>query len=286
MICPTDHRRARGPGFSINRRTVTRHLTRLGLTSRRFIDPDGDNNRMPGKIKARWPGPMVHLDVKKVGQIPDGRGWRETRRHLPAFGHRRLLLHRAARRREGNDRRCVPHASQGVVRGPRHQPHPPHSCRQRCVYRSADFARIVGNRTRHQRTRLTPHDTMERWSATSGSWQRGAPSRSRVHQRRRTLDCGRGLEHPLQLPPSAQWRRRSATSIMFAGGSHQCPGLLLLVIDRGAVREVVDTEADAEYIARPRSSRPSGAGQRVVQPPFAKVVWPAQPVATASQRTC
>lgn len=63
-------------GHDINRRTVTRHLTRLGLGRRRFLDPAGDNNRKPGKIIARWPGHMVHLDVKKVGRIPDGGGWR------------------------------------------------------------------------------------------------------------------------------------------------------------------------------------------------------------------
>lgn len=63
-------------GFVIDRRTVSRHLTRLGLGKRRFIDPGGENNRKPGKITARWPGHMVHLDVKKVGRIPDGGGWR------------------------------------------------------------------------------------------------------------------------------------------------------------------------------------------------------------------
>ena len=61
--------------FRINRRTVTRHLTRLGLGQRRFIDPSGHSNRKPGKIIARWPGHMAHLDVKKVGRIPDGGGW-------------------------------------------------------------------------------------------------------------------------------------------------------------------------------------------------------------------
>ena len=62
--------------FRINRRTVTRHLTRLGLRQRRFIDPSGHSNRKPGKIIARWPGYMAHLEVKKVGRIPDGGGWR------------------------------------------------------------------------------------------------------------------------------------------------------------------------------------------------------------------
>ncbi|MGW7492881.1 integrase core domain-containing protein [Streptomyces luteogriseus] len=63
-------------GYTVNRRTVTRHLTRLGLGRRRFLDPCGASNRTPGKITARWPGRMVHLDVKEVGRIPHGGGWR------------------------------------------------------------------------------------------------------------------------------------------------------------------------------------------------------------------
>ncbi|MBO0882483.1 MAG: IS481 family transposase [Mycobacterium sp.] len=63
-------------GITISRRTVTRHLAALGLNHRRFIDPNGDINREPRKIIARRPGHMVHVDVKKVGRIPDGGGWR------------------------------------------------------------------------------------------------------------------------------------------------------------------------------------------------------------------
>jgi len=107
-------------GVIIHRRTVTRHLTRLGLGRRRFLDPSGDSNREPGRIIARWPGHMVHLDVKKVGRIPDGGGWRfhgrGSAQHravdrskaagakagcLSALHHRRLLpagLHRTASR--------------------------------------------------------------------------------------------------------------------------------------------------------------------------------------------
>jgi len=48
-------------GFQINRRTVSRHLSRLGLGHRRFLDPTGENNRKPGKITARWPGHMATL---------------------------------------------------------------------------------------------------------------------------------------------------------------------------------------------------------------------------------
>jgi transposase InsO family protein len=63
-------------GVSISRRTVSRHLVTLGLNRRRFIDPCGESNRTPQRIVARRPGHMVHVDVKKVGRIPDGGGWR------------------------------------------------------------------------------------------------------------------------------------------------------------------------------------------------------------------
>jgi transposase len=63
-------------GEPISRRTVSRHLVALGLNRRRFIDPAGDLNREPRRILARRPGHMVHVDVKKVGRIPDGGGWR------------------------------------------------------------------------------------------------------------------------------------------------------------------------------------------------------------------
>ncbi|MET8567548.1 IS481 family transposase [Streptomyces sp. NPDC004783] len=63
-------------GWSISRRTVSRHLLTLGLNRRRFLDPNGESNREPRRITARRPGHMVHIDVKKVGRIPDGGGWR------------------------------------------------------------------------------------------------------------------------------------------------------------------------------------------------------------------
>jgi transposase InsO family protein len=65
-----------GEGTRISVRTVSRHLVHLGLNRRKFLDPSGETNRVPRKIHARWPGHMVHLDVKKVGRIPDGGGWR------------------------------------------------------------------------------------------------------------------------------------------------------------------------------------------------------------------
>ncbi|MEH0111438.1 IS481 family transposase, partial [Tersicoccus sp. MR15.9] len=57
-------------------RTVSRWLARLGIARRRDLDPTGQSNRAPGKITARFPGHMVHLDVKKIGKLREGGGWR------------------------------------------------------------------------------------------------------------------------------------------------------------------------------------------------------------------
>ena len=57
-------------------RTIGRWLERLGISRRRDLDPTGENNREARRIIARFPGHMLHLDVKKVGKIPDGGGGR------------------------------------------------------------------------------------------------------------------------------------------------------------------------------------------------------------------
>ncbi|MGC0367067.1 hypothetical protein ABH922_005119 [Rhodococcus sp. 27YEA15] len=63
-------------GTVVARRTVTKILRNLGLHRRRFIDPNGETNRDPQVIVAMRPGQMVHVDIKKVGKIPDGGGCR------------------------------------------------------------------------------------------------------------------------------------------------------------------------------------------------------------------
>lgn len=163
-------------GIRINRRTVTRHLGRLGLNHRRFLDPNGDSNRQPGKITARWPGHMIHLDVKKVGRIPDGGGWRVHGRdsqqkrtvdrvktagvragytflHSAIDGFSRLAYTEPLSDEKGQTaaaflaRAKVWFASHGIS----------HIHRivtdNGACYRSGDFARAVGQATRHQKTR-------------------------------------------------------------------------------------------------------------------------------------
>jgi transposase InsO family protein len=167
-------------GVIIHRRTVTRHLHRLGLGRLRFLDPTGDSNRTPGRILARWPGHMVHLDVKKVGRIPEGGGWRIHGRdsnqqraadraktagakagyvylHSIVDGFSRLAYTEPLADEKGKTaaaflaRAKVWFAAHGI------------SHLHRIVtdngacYRSNDFTRIVGTRSRHQKTKpFTP----------------------------------------------------------------------------------------------------------------------------------
>lgn len=63
-------------GVQVSVTTVGRWLARLGINHRRDLDPSGASNRTRNTIVARYPGHMIHLDVKKVGRIPDGGGWR------------------------------------------------------------------------------------------------------------------------------------------------------------------------------------------------------------------
>lgn len=158
----------------IDPRTVGRHLTRLGLGKRKFIDPTGDNNRKPGKITARWPGHMAHLDVKKVGRIAGG-GWRIHGRdsdqartvdwaksagakrghvylHSTVDGCARLAYteplpdEKGATAAEFMARAKVWFAAHGIN-------HIHRIVTDGACYRSGDLARIVGEQTRHQKTK-------------------------------------------------------------------------------------------------------------------------------------
>ncbi|WP_345559520.1 IS481 family transposase [Streptomonospora halophila] len=163
-------------GTMLDQRTVTRHLARLGLARRRFIDPAGASNHAPGRITAYWPGHMVHLDVKKVGRIPDGGGWRvhgrdsaQTRAadraksagaaggylylHSAVDGFSRLAYTEALGDEKGATaaaflaRAKVFFAAHGIT-----HLHRVVTDNGAC-YRSQVFSRIVGRRTKHRRTR-------------------------------------------------------------------------------------------------------------------------------------
>jgi transposase InsO family protein len=76
----------RGPVFiaeatGVPERTVTRILRRAGLARLAECDPlTGDVIRASRSTFLRYerdrPGSLIHVDVKKLGKIPDGGGWR------------------------------------------------------------------------------------------------------------------------------------------------------------------------------------------------------------------
>ena len=49
---------------------------RHGISRLRDLDmPTGESKREPRRYEHPAPGEMLHVDVKKVGRIPDGGGW-------------------------------------------------------------------------------------------------------------------------------------------------------------------------------------------------------------------
>lgn len=70
-----------GPEAGVSARTVTRILRRHHLPGLWELDPlTGDVIRASKTTTIRYererPGELVHVDVKKIGKIPDGGGWR------------------------------------------------------------------------------------------------------------------------------------------------------------------------------------------------------------------
>lgn len=64
-------------GIHMPASTIYRVLVRHGVSRLRDIDPSGEDLREP-VVRYEWakPGDMIHVDVKKIGRIPDGGGWR------------------------------------------------------------------------------------------------------------------------------------------------------------------------------------------------------------------
>jgi len=208
----------RGRGHVVSVATVGRWLVRLGINRRRDIDPDGSTNRTGQRITARYPGHMVHLDVKKAGRIPDGGGWRAHGRgsaadkvaqrakakgaragyvylHSAIDGYSRLGYTEHLRDEKASTTIGFFHraraffAAHGITRmvrvitdnGPN--------------YTSRAFHRTATAVARHQRIRPFTPGTTARSSATTGPWPKSSS----------TLACG-------PARPTAPTRSRSGTS--------------------------------------------------------------------------
>lgn len=66
-----------GKGISVSPATVHRELKRRGINRRRDMDrPTGEDMRKVIRYEKGAPGDQLHIDVKKVGKIPRGGGWR------------------------------------------------------------------------------------------------------------------------------------------------------------------------------------------------------------------
>ena len=85
-----EHRRGQdwlGPELGVSARTVSRILRRHHVPRLAECDPlTGQLIRASKKTAVRYerdrPGELVHMDVKKIGRIPDGGGWRAHGRRM------------------------------------------------------------------------------------------------------------------------------------------------------------------------------------------------------------
>jgi hypothetical protein len=76
-------------GITLAASTIHRVLVRHRISRLRDLDVSGEAMRTPAvRYEHCCPGDLVHLDVKKIGRIPDGGGWRALGRGTD--GHRGL----------------------------------------------------------------------------------------------------------------------------------------------------------------------------------------------------
>ncbi|GAA4958497.1 hypothetical protein HD597_000238 [Nonomuraea thailandensis] len=130
--------------------TVTRILRRHGVPALAACDPlTGAPIRATQHSTRRYehsaPGDMIHLDVKKLGRIPDDGGWRAHGRseqvrgrgigydylHTAIDDHSRLAYAEVLTDEKGTTCAAFLTRRRRLVRRPRHHPHPPGTDRQR-----------------------------------------------------------------------------------------------------------------------------------------------------------
>jgi transposase InsO family protein len=85
-----------GPKVGVPPRTVSRILRRHGAPYLRELDPiTGEVIRSSKQTAVRYerdrPGELVHMDVKKLGKIPDGGGWKAHGRQMGSTAARKKV---------------------------------------------------------------------------------------------------------------------------------------------------------------------------------------------------
>jgi transposase InsO family protein len=88
-------------GLSVPTSTIHRILVRYGISRLRDLDVTGQDLREPvRRYEYDEPGGLVHVDVKKLGRIPDGGGHRVHARGSAAHRHGEKARHANARARK------------------------------------------------------------------------------------------------------------------------------------------------------------------------------------------
>jgi transposase InsO family protein len=99
LAARVEHRRGQdwlGAELGIPARTVSRILRRHDVARLAVYDPmTGEIIRASKTTAVRYerdqPGELVHMDVKKIGRIPDGGGWRAHGRQMGSSARRRNI---------------------------------------------------------------------------------------------------------------------------------------------------------------------------------------------------
>jgi transposase InsO family protein len=99
LAARVEHRRGQdwlGPELGVPARTVSRILRRHRVPRLAVCDPlTGEVIRASKSTSVRYerarPGELVHMDVKKIGRIPDGGGWRAHGREMGSSWARKKI---------------------------------------------------------------------------------------------------------------------------------------------------------------------------------------------------
>ena len=99
LAARAEHRRGQdwlGPELGVPARTVSRVLRRHEVPGLATCDPmTGEVIRASKSTAVRYerdrPGELVHMDVKKIGRIPDGGGWRAHGREMGSTWARKQI---------------------------------------------------------------------------------------------------------------------------------------------------------------------------------------------------